>query len=487
MKELKIEYTPVENIQPYKHNAKIHTKEQIKQIAESITEFGFNDPIAIDEDDIIIEGHGRLFAAKELGMTEVPTIKIEGLTDQQKKAYILAHNQLTMNTGFDLDVLKDELDRITEFDMTDFGFEDIQTSAQQLQQSQAAAKISLRDKFLVPPFTVLDARAGEWQKRKKAWNTLIQDKGQARVIKNGTSISRYAAAAKSYGLHKQTERDKTGASLLDPALAEVMCTWFLPSDGKSYNTFDCFAGDTAFGFVSTYLGNVFSGTELRQEQVDFNQSRLDEFNLKGTYYCDDGRNIRNHIADESQDLFFSCPPYYNVEVYSDKDNDASNQATYEEFYAILDKAFEESAKCLKNNRFAVVVVGDVRGHNGAFYDFPGDVKRTFTRLGFLLYNQLVLVRPIGLSSLFTNGMKTRKQRSVHEDVLVFYKGDPAVIKEEFGSDFLTDRQNIESHDSILVFYKGDPSKIKGEFGPCSFEEVLPDELLNNEDDELNEI
>lgn len=122
-RSLKVIYEPIEKIKPYKHNAKIHTEEQINQIVKSIHEFGFNDPIAVDEDYTIIEGHGRLKAAEQMGMAEVPIIILDGLTDQQKKAYILAHNQLTMNTGFDLNVLADELDRITAFDMMDFGFD----------------------------------------------------------------------------------------------------------------------------------------------------------------------------------------------------------------------------------------------------------------------------------------------------------------------------------------------------------------------------
>lgn len=121
--KLSVVYEDINLIKPYKHNAKIHTPEQIQQIKKSITEFGFNDPIAVDEESVIIEGHGRLIAAKELGMKEVPVIFLYGLTDQQKKAYILAHNQLTMNTGFDMDVLADEINRITAFDMEDFGFD----------------------------------------------------------------------------------------------------------------------------------------------------------------------------------------------------------------------------------------------------------------------------------------------------------------------------------------------------------------------------
>ena len=121
MEKLEIVYKDIGDIKPYKHNAKLHPDEHIAQIVKSIEDFGFNDPIAVDEDNIIIEGHGRLQAAKKLGMTTLPVIVLDGLTDQQKKAYILAHNQLTMNTGFDLEILQNELDGIFEFNMDDFG------------------------------------------------------------------------------------------------------------------------------------------------------------------------------------------------------------------------------------------------------------------------------------------------------------------------------------------------------------------------------
>lgn len=130
MEQLKIDYIPISDIKPYKRNAKQHPEEQIQQIANSIREFGFNDPIAIDETNTIIEGHGRILAVKRLhaaGLyTEdtVPVIRLVGLSEQQKKAYILAHNKLTMNTGFDIDILNAELSSIDAFDMADFGFID---------------------------------------------------------------------------------------------------------------------------------------------------------------------------------------------------------------------------------------------------------------------------------------------------------------------------------------------------------------------------
>lgn len=123
--KLKVEYIPIEDIKPYENNAKIHTEEQIEQIKKSIQEFGMNDPIGIWKDNIIIEGHGRLMACKELGFNEVPVIRLDNLTDNQRKAYTLIHNQTTMNTGFDLDILNEELQNI-EIDMSDFGFDEIE-------------------------------------------------------------------------------------------------------------------------------------------------------------------------------------------------------------------------------------------------------------------------------------------------------------------------------------------------------------------------
>lgn len=122
-KSLKIEYIPIEDIKPYENNAKLHPQEQIQQIKNSILEFGFDDPIAIWKDNIIIEGHGRLIAAQELGYKEIPVIRLDDLTDEQRRAYTLVHNQLTMNSGFDIEMLNIELGGIESIDMSNFGFE----------------------------------------------------------------------------------------------------------------------------------------------------------------------------------------------------------------------------------------------------------------------------------------------------------------------------------------------------------------------------
>ena len=123
---MKIEKISIEKIKPYENNAKLHPPEQIEQIKKSIIEFGNNDPIEIDENNVIIEGHGRYFALKELGFKEAEVIKLSHLNKEQKKAYSLVHNKLTMNTGFDLNILSEELDTILDFDMSEYDFFDLE-------------------------------------------------------------------------------------------------------------------------------------------------------------------------------------------------------------------------------------------------------------------------------------------------------------------------------------------------------------------------
>lgn len=120
--KLKVEYLPIGDLKTYANNAKRHPEEQVEQIKKSIQEFGFNDPIALWRNNEIIEGHGRLYAAMELGLDAVPVIRLDDLTDEQRRAYALVHNKLTMNSGFDIDMLSLELGDIQSIDMDGFGF-----------------------------------------------------------------------------------------------------------------------------------------------------------------------------------------------------------------------------------------------------------------------------------------------------------------------------------------------------------------------------
>lgn len=416
MADLKIEYVKTDTLQAYVNNAKEHPAEQVEQIKKSIEQFGFNDPIAIWHDNEVIEGHGRLIAATELGLEEVPIIRLDDLTDEQRRAYMLVHNKLTMNSDFNLDLLALELDDITNIDMTEFGFQDLDLG--DIDPTADPENASLQDKFLVPPFSILDARQGYWLDRKRLWRERIGDEGQAR------DVSVFDGNLKNY-----VTDSFASASILDPVLCEIVCKWFTPGDNS--NVFDVFAGDTVFGWVSSFLGHNFTGIELRKEQADFNTRATQ--GMTARYICDDGQNVLQHIEEQSQDMLFSCPPYFDLEVYSELENDASNQDTYEDFYKILDTAFSRAIKCLKDERFAVIVVGDVRNRKtGTYYGFPDDIKATFKRNGMECLNEIILIDPIGTARLRASRyMDYRKVAKVHQNVLVFYKGDAQKVNKVF--------------------------------------------------------
>jgi len=124
---MEVKHLKVSDLIPYKNNSRTHSEEQINQIASSINEFGFTNPILIDVNKNIIAGHGRVMAAKKLGLEEVPIITLEGLTKAQIKAYVIADNQLALNAGWDLDTLKLEIEHLkeVEFDISLLGFDDL--------------------------------------------------------------------------------------------------------------------------------------------------------------------------------------------------------------------------------------------------------------------------------------------------------------------------------------------------------------------------
>jgi hypothetical protein len=122
----RIEIWPVDRLKPYDRNARTHSREQIRQIAASIQEFGFTNPILVASDDGIIAGHGRLEAAKDMGLAEVPVVVLDHLTPEQRRAYVLADNKLALNAGWDEDLLQQELASLTlaDFDMSLLGWSD---------------------------------------------------------------------------------------------------------------------------------------------------------------------------------------------------------------------------------------------------------------------------------------------------------------------------------------------------------------------------
>ena len=183
-----IETRPVDRLIPYVRNARTHSDDQIAQIAASIAEFGFINPILVGPDDVIIAGHGRLLAAKRLGLSEVPAIVLDGLTEPQRRALAIADNKLPENAGWNEELLRSELVsfRDLDFDLGLLGFTDEELNrllsidpGPGLSQAAASAlpgeapapraTVTLAERFGIPPFSVLDARKGWWQERKRAW------------------------------------------------------------------------------------------------------------------------------------------------------------------------------------------------------------------------------------------------------------------------------------------------------------------------------
>ncbi len=169
---LKIEYIKTSELKAYANNAKEHPAEQVEQIKKSIKEFGFNDPIAVWHDNEIIEGHGRLIAALELELPKVPIIRLDELTDEQRRAYMLVHNKLTMNSDFNMDLLQMELDDITNIDMKDFGFESIKDLEDEINE---AKEVGYEEKISV----VIDCKNEE--EAEEIFNKLTEEGYECRI------------------------------------------------------------------------------------------------------------------------------------------------------------------------------------------------------------------------------------------------------------------------------------------------------------------
>lgn len=423
----------IESLIPYDNNPRTHSEEQINQLVASMVEFGFTNPILVDRDTReIIAGHGRLMAARKLGLREVPVIALSHLNEAKRRKLIIADNQLALNAGWDMELLATEISALNEMgeDLDVLGFDSdflddiLKTDLEETPQNHDQEISSLVERFGVPPFSILEVRKGYWQKRKKLWKKVIGENGESRT---GTLFS-----------DKTFIGDIGTVSILDPVLCEIIISWF--GLGVGTKCVDPFAGDTSFGFVSGMKGCEFTGIELRSEQAKLNQERCEKANLKSKYINDDGQNILKHIKPNTQDLLFSCPPYFDLEVYSDLPNDASNQGSYEEFLKILENAFSGAIKTLKENRFAAIVVSNIRNtKTGCYRNFVDDVIRLFQRNGMEFYNDIILVDVVGSASQRAAlNMKNRKVVKVHQNVLIFYKGDPRKIKEVFSNDVFVD-------------------------------------------------
>ena len=403
--------TKISAIKRNPNNPRILKDDKFVKLTQSIKDFPQMldiRPIVVNDDMVVLGGNMRLKACKEAGLKEVPVIKVNDLTEEQQREFIIKDN-----VGFgewDWDLLANEWDADLLDDWgldIDFAGDDDKYNDQE--------RVELQESFIAPPFSILDTKQGYWNDRKKQW----KDLGIKSEVGRDENL---------LGMSDLVNTINNGTSIFDPVLTEVCYKWFNVDKGSIY---DCFAGGSVRGIVAEKLGFKYTGIDLRDEQIEANKINADEIGVEPTWYCDDSLNVDKYLKDGSIDMIFSCPPYADLEVYSDDEKDLSTME-YDKFREVYTEIIKKACNKLKNDRFAVFVVGEVRNKKGIYYEFVNDTIQAFKAGGMNYYNEIILANPIGTAPLRArNVFKKRKIVKVHQNVLVFYKGNQENIKNNF--------------------------------------------------------
>ena len=264
------------------------------------------------------------------------------------------------------------------------------------------------ERFTLPPFTILDARSGDWQERKRAWASL----GINSEVGRTENLLRMSDTC-SLG-----EKD---TSIFDPVVCELAYRWFCPAGGQ---VVDPFAGGSVRGIVAGALGRHYWGCDLRPEQIAANEAQADEIapRVRPVWVCGDSMET---LADApAADFVFSCPPYGDLEKYSDDPRDLSTM-DWHAFVAAYKRIILRAVGRMKPDTFACFVVGDFRDGRGFYRNFVSETIDGFEQAGARLYNEAILATMIGSASMrvtkqFESGRKLAK---THQNVLVFCNGD----------------------------------------------------------------
>ena len=276
--------------------------------------------------------------------------------------------------------------------------------------------------FLMPPFSVLSARDGLWQDRKRAWLKMgiKGEVGRDKDLLYGEGVDSLDFYRKKEGIRDTSEESNT--SVFDPVLCELMYSWFNPKGGQ---IIDPFAGGSVRGVVASCLGMDYWGCELRPEQVDENRLQIEALckGRKPRYVCGDSRLFMD--AAPQADFMFSCPPYGDLEVYSDDKNDLSNMK-WDDFVSAYGEIIGKSCQRMKENRFACFIVGDFRDPKGFYRNMISLTTSLFDEHGMHLYNEGILVTPVGSASMRVTKQfeVSRKFAKTHQNILIFCNGDP---------------------------------------------------------------
>ena len=278
--------------------------------------------------------------------------------------------------------------------------------------------VPLNDRYGIAPFSVFHTNKGIWQKNRRKWENmgLLDETGRKENLLKFSNFPSF-----NFKTSKMQQ-----SSTFDPFLSELMYRWFAPKKGY---ILDPFAGNSR-GIVAEYLGYHYVGIELREEQIINNQQIAEKMKVNPTWILGDSYNMESLVYGK-YDFLFTCPPYYNLEKYSNLKEDVSNFPTYKSFLKRYEEIFVKSFDYIKNNRFIVVVVSDIRDKEGFYNPLPADTIHIFGEHGIRLYNIIIketstFTLQLRVGKLFK---KNRKIGRRHEDILIFFKGNPAKIKD----------------------------------------------------------
>lgn len=395
-------------------NPRQWTKSDVDKIAKSLAEtpelFEARPIIATPYNGqlVILGGNLRYEGARKNKSAEVPVVVIPEDTPVEKMKEIVIKDNGSFG-AWDFDALANEWDDGRLIDWGVPAWEMPKDEGGVTAEYEDLGDLKLADRFIVPPFSILDCTSQEWQARKEAW---LKKTGNLSTTRDGEFGVVQGAKDTIY------EVINGGTSNFDPVLAEIVYTWFCPRGGS---ILDPFGGEQTKGVVAGEMGLEYSAVEFRSEQVKCDQQYTSKY--KGiAYYCGDSNNISALVPRRGFDLCFTSPPYYDLEVYSKEDMSALG--SYEEFMRQYENIFAQCYEMLADDAFLVVKVGEVRDKAGVMRGFVGDNISTMQRIGFKYYNEIILMQAVGTAALRANNyMKMRKVVKRHQNVLVFVKGD----------------------------------------------------------------
>lgn len=552
---------------PDDKNANKHTPRGTAMLDHSIGTYGLGRGVLVDRNGKLIGGNATQQAAIDAGLEDAIIVETDG-----NQLVVTKRNDIDLDTprGRELAIFDNRVAQVNQVwdgvmlaaiaeDGADLRYAFAEDELIQIYDEELASDnpgdmpsadphLSLAERFIVPPFSVLDARQGYWQERKRAWirlgirgelgrgnenlsmshpettstidfykqkreleaevgHELSKDEAaeimasrgtlkDARAdnaerladpetaslkggLTFGTSIHPYDETGKKrnskakgrtlsldqmrgehvvgvndgsrraadqasnlnhapktpdWATSTGTENMAPGTSIFDPVMCELVCRWFCTPGG---HVLDPFTGGSTAGIVASYLGYNYTGVDIRAEQVEANVRQAEAIGLTPKWLVGDSADLDAVLPDgETYDLIFTSPPYYDLEKYSDIEADLSAFETYDTFMAWYKHIFELAIKRLKNDRFLVLQLGEIRDKRGIYRNFIADSTRVMVDLGLAYYNEAILITavgslPIRVGRQFSSGRKLGKE---HQNILCFFKGDPRTIKANYPPD-----------------------------------------------------